>query len=372
MQPPNGSTGLDTVDGRIDSSDRDFGQLVGDMQRELAAAPDIYHPGEFWEKLIASHLKMLEADGIENFKRTVSNNYYNWLVTSPRDGQMRSVIKSWLRRPSLAPLLNSLGEPATGLRTMHSDGSFALSRTDTARYRFFVGGLWEMARHADKRGLTESLSEPEIGNPLRIRHRGKLISQDLANSIIEFSYIAESGVVRDGCRVAELGAGYGRLAHVFMRASNLTYCIFDIPPALAVAQWYLTALLGPTQVAPFAPAESFSEIEPRLRPGMVAFFTPNQLELFPDGWFDCMQTISTLPEMPLRQAHHYLSLFGAKARSVVFLKQWQQWRNEADDGELTERDYVFPSPWQLRARRQDPVQPEFINQVWMRPDVDPA
>ena len=83
--------------------------------------------------------------------------------------------------------------------------------------------------------------------------------------------------VHEGSRVAELGAGYGRLAYVYAHAHDLTYCVFDIPPALAVAQWYLTRTLGEDRVVAYSRETDFGRIESRLTPGTVAFFTPDQL-----------------------------------------------------------------------------------------------
>jgi putative sugar O-methyltransferase len=357
----------DSGNARDRRADDDVATLIEVMRRGLASAPEVYRPGAFWNGLIAANLEMLSSEGIANFKRTVSNNYYNWLIISLREPQIQYALLNWLRRPTLAPLRNRLDEPATGLRTVNRERTYALSRFAGWRYKLFVGAVWETARRDDPHGLTGRLSEPEVGNPIRIRSRGRLISQDLANSIIEFTFAARSGVVRDGCRVAELGAGYGRLAYVFAQTCALTYCIFDIPPALAVAQWYLTAVLGADRVAPYAPGHDFDVVESRLKPGVVAFFTPDQMDMFPDGWFDCAQTISTLPEMPARQSARYLELFAAKSRSAVFLKQWRHWRNEADDVALEEQHYGFPAPWRLAVRRTDPIQPGFFNQLWLRP-----
>jgi putative sugar O-methyltransferase len=347
-------------------ADRDLAALIEVMRQNVTAAPEIYRPGKFWDTLITTNLQMLRSEGIENFKRTVSNNYYNWLVTSVRDPQIKHALLGWLRNPSLAPLLSHLEEPVAGLRTTDKEQSYSLSRTASWRYKFFVGSIWETARRGDTLGLTSHLAEPDVGNPIRIRYRGKLISQDLANSIIEFTFATRSGVISEGCRVAELGAGYGRLAYVFAESCALTYCIFDIPPALAVAQWYLTAVLGKARIVPYSPGTNFGVVESNLSPGTVAFFTPDQMEMFPDGWFDLSQTISTLPEMPAHQSAHYLGLLAAKSRRAVFLKQWRRWRNVADDFELREESYRFPTPWHLAARRVDPIQPAFFNQLWLR------
>jgi putative sugar O-methyltransferase len=171
--------------------------------------------------------------------------------------------------------------------------------------------------------------------------------------------------------VAELGAGYGRLAHVFLAAADVVYCIFDIPPALAVSQWYLRELLGPDRVVCFEAARTAGDVA-ALEPGQVAFFTPDQLELFPDGWFHLAQTISTLPEMPEPQAAHFLALLAAKSSVEVMLKQWRRWRNDLDGGELAEDWYELPPPWRRVARRVDPVQPLFFNQRWRRGEARTA
>lgn len=339
--------------------------MIEATRQDVAAGPEVYRPGDFWDQLIDQNLEMLQTHGIANFKRTVSNNYYNWLVTSLHDPQIQRAVRRWLERPSLAPLLNRLEERPSDLRTTDRADAYSLSRFASWRYKCFVGAAWEAARHEDTLGLTERLSEPQLGNPIPIRHRGRLISQDLANSIIECNYVARTGVLKQGARIAELGAGYGRVAHVFSEACPVSYCIFDVPPALGVAQWYLTELFGVDRTVPYMPGDDFSAVEPRLKPGTIAFFTPNQLEMFPDGWFDCTQTISTLPEMPAEQSSHYLKLLSAKSRHALFLKQWKQWRNAADDVELDEDWYHLPEPWQLTARRVDPIQPAFFNQLWV-------
>jgi putative sugar O-methyltransferase len=335
------------------------------MRQHVAAGPEIYRPGLFWADLLEKNLEMLRVDGIRTFKRTISHNYYNWLVVTWLDPQMRNAIRHWLERPALAPLRSRM-EPAADLRTMVHADRFGLSPAAARRYRLFVAAIWEYARRDDRLGLTERLEEPEVGDPVRLwAADGRPISQDLANSIVECNYAARSGHVRDGARIAELGAGYGRLAHAFSAARRVTYCIFDIPPALAVSQWYLRELLGASRIVPFRPDLDAAAIE-SLEPGTVAFFTPDQLERFPDGWFDLTQTISTLPEMPERQAEHFLGMLTAKSSGEVFLKQWQSWRNEADGVEFSEDRYVPPPAWERVARRTDPVQPLFFNQRWRR------
>ena len=81
----------------LSADDEEVIDKIGAMRRDVAASPEIYRPGAFWEDLLETNIEMLRSHGIANLKRTVSNNYYNWLVTSPRDPQMRRALASWLR-----------------------------------------------------------------------------------------------------------------------------------------------------------------------------------------------------------------------------------------------------------------------------------
>ena len=169
----------------------------------------------------------------------------------------------------------------TGLRTVDRGQAYALSPFAARRYTFFVGELWDIAVRSDTHGLTSRLAEPTIGNPVPLRSGGRLISQDLANSIIEFAFAARSGAVSDGARVAELGAGYGRLAYVYAHAHDLAYCVFDIPPALAVSQWYLTRTLGEDRIVPYSRESDFEAIESRLTPGNGGVLHPRPARALP-------------------------------------------------------------------------------------------
>src|ERR1700677_5156486 len=107
------------------------------MRRGLATAPEIYRPGEFWDGLNATNLEMLRTEGVANFKRTVSHNYYDWLVTSVNDPQFRYALLNWLKQPTLAPLTTHLDEPATGHRNPDREHAYTFSRYASWCYRLF-------------------------------------------------------------------------------------------------------------------------------------------------------------------------------------------------------------------------------------------
>jgi putative sugar O-methyltransferase len=209
------------------------------MVEEVGSSSAPYRPSRFWEVIGRQNEQMLSEHGLENLKRTVAQNYFNWLVIGAEDNQFRNVLRHWLSHPTLAPFLNSMER----LRFVKTIGvQKRLSRKQEFLYKLFVGLLWELARDVDRTGLTHTLQEPLIGNPIRILRKGRLISQDLATSIREYSTMLEARpVLGDEPKiVAELGAGYGRLGYVLLQDPGTRYFVFDIPPALAAAQWYLS------------------------------------------------------------------------------------------------------------------------------------
>ena len=339
------------------------------MVDEVSNSSDLYRPSKFWDLLGKQNLQMLSAHGMENFKRTVGQNYFNWLVIHPENTQLRNVFRHWRKHPTLAPFLNTI-EP---LDFLHS--AVGLERNITRigwreefLYKLFVGMLWELACKEDRSGLTRRLEEPIIGNPIRIRRKGRLISQDLANSIREYStlLLARPDLQSAPKHVAELGAGYGRLAYVMLQDPGTKYFVFDIPPALAVSQWYLSHVFPNEPIFRFRHFDSYASIENELSRSRIAFFTPNQLDQLPDRHFDVFASISTLPEMTARQVHNYLKVISDKTGGIVYIKQWKTWTNPDDAFTFNQSDIRLAEGFSKVFERDDQVQDAFFEGVWAR------
>ncbi|HET9403867.1 MAG TPA: putative sugar O-methyltransferase [Burkholderiales bacterium] len=339
--------------------------VLSEMVAEVGAASPLYRPSNFWNNLNQANLEMLETHGLDNFKRTVAQNYYNWMVIGLRDNQLRSLVRDWFLHPSMRPFLNSIEVPDI-LRT-----TVGLERRigwrEMAVYKIFVGLLWEFTRRHDRTGLSQQLQEPSIGNPIVIRRKSRLISQDLANSIREFGAIREAhpALGRSRTTIAELGAGYGRLAFVALSAPESRYIVFDIPPALRVSQWYLTQIFGKEKIFPFRRFRRYADIRDELEASRIGFFTPNQIEMFPDRVFDVFVTVSTLSEMRADQTRNYLQQMQRTVRDVVYLKQWASWQNVEDGRSFSRADISF-SELTCVMDRNDAVQDRFLEQVWKR------
>ena len=232
-----------------------------ELRASIAAMEDeirrdaLYVPSEFWHTTGKFHKKWLADYGIENFKRTVSHNYQNWMMVTDADPQVRQLLALWPKHKSHQPWLNAIEAPDQ-VGCQFSSPAFPFPAYPIANaqqretYRVAVGLLWEYVLSTDKFGTLETLTESEIGNPVRIWRKGKLISSDLAHSVRERNMLLKASELNgdEALCVAELGAGYGRLAEVFGRTTNYRYMIFDITPALYVSQWYIKRIFPEEQI----------------------------------------------------------------------------------------------------------------------------
>ncbi len=343
------------------------------MRIELESADPIYHPSKFWEVFNASNMLFLGWGGEENFKRTLNQNYFNYIPEDPADPKL-AALDAYERERGPLPLQDyEIEDPDHDPALWWSwyDSYLLLKGSDRERrltlYKRFVASYYERALQADRLGILTGVEEPLLGNPIRIRRRAKLISQDLANAAVELNTVFSTlGSSTPSTWFAELGAGYGRVAALLLARLPGRYAIFDIPPALHVAQWYLSGLFPKHRVFRFRQFDRYTDVKAELARAQIAFFTPNQLALLPDQFFDAGLTISSLHEMRLEQIHHYLGLLGRKTRKLLYLKQQWNYANPHDEVTITEANYPAPDGWRTALQQSDRLNPEFFERVLTR------
>jgi len=333
--------------------------------------PQVAAP-RFWEQLGEKHRHDLETFGFEAIKRNQAFRYFTWRwswASIRRSEQMRFLLRHTpppaLLRCALTPALLSdkgwadIRWPSSG-KGSDSDASEPLSaitgrepigrlwpRRDRWLYAFAVRLLWLYAERHDPMRVTR-LPEPTLGQPLPITWRGRLISQDLANTALEVAAIGRALSGRTPSSILELGAGYGRTAYALMSLfPEATYTIVDIEPAISISRWYLSELFPPE----------------RLR-----FFSPEAAGDLPDGSIDLALTISSLQEMTPADVEKYLVLFDRTTEGgVVYLKQRRTWHNPVDRVELTFETYPIPRRWAPLFKERAPVQTNFTQAAWSVP-----
>lgn len=339
-----------------------------EMLEEMDGASDLVRPSSFWEQINGINLDQLSATGFDEFKRTVNSNYFQWLPTGPRDPQFRAVLKDWLRHPSLAPGRARLVDSGA-----YADTRFGLRlnrRWARVGYALYVAMLWDSVRSRVPSGLLERLEEPTVGNPLLVQHRGRLITQDLCNSALEYSTIRTGAPLPQNGRVIEVGAGYGRLAWVFLEEMpDVRYLVVDIPPALAIAEEYLSALFPNRRHFPFRRFTRFESVAHEFESANIAFMTPNQLDLLPPLGADLLINVSSFHEMRPDQIGHFFNLIDIHCAGYFYSKQWLRWSNPVDGVEIGESSYPLRAHWRSIFTRRHPIHTGFFEALY---DVNPA
>jgi putative sugar O-methyltransferase len=313
-----------------------------EMMSTLLLADPIFQPSRLWLYFMIYNAFQIETGGIEHFKKTVNHNYFNWTSDYDIELQSRSLQSTLgLSDTERENLARDIDAPE-GARPAE------FSRAKWQLYSRFLALLWEQAARSDRLGLLDSCAEPELGDPLSIRYRGRLITQDLCNSVIDVNtmFAGAPGDLKAGDRVAEIGAGHGRIENILLRAApGVRVAIFDIPPALYVSQWYLSHLFPNKRVFKFRDFDRFDQVKAEFEAADIAFFLPSQARLLPEKTFDAFVNICSLQEMTSEQIDLWFSEIDRLCRGWFFTKQYMESHNHFDHIVVRRADYPVRRNW---------------------------
>ncbi len=312
-------------------------------------------PSKYWNELNRKNLQQLADSGYDNFKRTVARNYFTWIV-NPLNKQVRFLMGEAGLWESVKIIAGAIASPRHEL----------LKRKHTIFYNMLTNLLWTYVEKNDSNGLLRQIDEPLEGNPLRVTRGDRLISQDLANSLIEYEAILHPDLDKREVRtILELGPGYGRTAHVFLTLQpGCRYILVDIPPALYVAQRYLTSIFPERKIFSFRAFDDYGSIQQEIENSDIVFLTPNQLELLPNKSVDLFVNISSLHEMRMDQIRYYFGEIERLTRKYCYFKQWKETTVPFENETIKEADYPVQTEWQLVHRQQCAVQHKFFEALY--------
>ncbi len=360
-----------SVDSEAKAQTKRMIETINAMSREIESDP-VYVPGDYWGSVGKYHFQLLDQYGVENFKRTVSHHYQNWVMSSLKDSQVCQLFKTWPTHFRTEPWFNAIEIPNhVGMHFPWNfeNPTYPLASVDKREiYRVAVGLLWEYVKNTDSFNILEQLTESEIGNPIRIWRKGQLISSDLAHSVRERNMLLESFSLKgkEGLVVGELGAGHGRLAEVFGRTTNFRYYIFDITPALFVSQWYIKKLFPKEKIFEFRHFDNFVDIREELQECRFAFFTSNQIEKLPSDSVDLFINMNSLQEMRMDQIKNFLSQIDRLTTKGFLSRQSIRLLNPLERILLAKANFAMNDRWQLVVDKTDDIYSDFFNQIWKR------
>jgi putative sugar O-methyltransferase len=337
--------------------------VLARLLEELKTVPEVYRPSPFWQDLAADNIRQLEDSGFENFKRTVNTRYFNWRILGILRHQWLAIARHWIRHPRASAFRATFPQP----RASVTDRAASFDTVSAWIYKTYVAMYAGVLQQQDRRRLLETLEEPALGNPFLVEYEGRRISQDLCNSIHElYSMLGPDGVPASAApSFAELGAGYGRLGYVILKAiPEASYTVIDIPPALYLSQRYLTELFPELPAFRFRPFSSYADIRSEFESASIRFLAPHQAEMLPRKSFDYFINVSSLHEMTFEQVRNYFRLIDVLCRGRFYTKQWRVSRTQVNGCTLREHDYPVAPAWQTIFHRTHPIQRMFFHALY--------
>ncbi|MBN1551435.1 putative sugar O-methyltransferase, partial [bacterium] len=308
----------------------------------------------YWSILCRKNVAQLLNSKYDNFKQTVAMNYFTWLVG--------------YEDPQAVFLMNTLPKEAVinakKMARVSAAHSF-MTKEQSEFFNLMTFLLWNYTERTVGVDLLAQFEEPCEGNPPSVQLNKRNISQDLANSILEFHSISQGLLnIRNLKSIIELGGGYGRTAYVFLRMlPQVRYIMVDIPPALYIAERYLTGQFPDRRIFRYRSFHDFDDVADEFTESQIAFLMPDQLSLLPDSITDLFLAIDCLHEMRPEQIKSYFVTID-RLSEYFYQKCWKKTTIPYDNIVLTENDYPFLPNWQKIFLRDCRVQSTYFEALF--------
>ncbi len=279
-----------------------------------------YLPSDYWRNINKNHIIHVKKYGLKYFKRFINKQYFDWEVGGIVRHQLGPVISEILKG-NLNPLFNS--------KFVDTEKKwkpfYRYQYISKLLYKIYISYLFDYISRIDRLKILQKVSEPMLGSPLLVEYRGYIISQDVCNSVHEFYSIMNKIKSPLSPQVAEIGAGYGRLAYIFLKTlPKVKYSIIDVPPALFIAQEYLKNVFPRDKIFTFRHFNSFREIQREFDESRIQFLMPHQIKHMPKNFFDIIINISSFQEMSIHQIRSYFYEVDRLTNGYFYTKQWKK------------------------------------------------
>ena len=316
---------------------------------------------DFWVDFNNVRIRELLSYGYDNFKHTVANQYCMWLEESDFP-------------ESIKPIKSQLDFLVSNLSKKEISNAKKLAQRlpvfpfRTKDFNLITLLLWQYVKNQGLEKELGQLSEPSEGSPPAINFEDRLISQDIANSLLEWDVIHKHITPHSIRTILEIGAGYGRSAYVWLRLGGVKkYVIVDIPPALYISQRYLSNQFPSKKVFKYRDFKSFNEVKDEYKKADLVFLMPWQIEALPAQCIDLIYAIDSLYEMNIDiiKLKPYFKIFDNLGKKYFYMKAWKVW--ESENGKINQNDYPIPTKWKCLLNQECRVQTDYFETLYKLP-----
>ncbi len=302
------------------------------MEDEFLSKGLISYSSNFWNDYNKKNIEQLTTFGFNNFKQTVAGNYFTWKVDI--DHPYAQNLKRHVLQINFPFSEQELNRKHL-LWTQQESRNFNIITMYYLNYMINLG--WG--------NYIDQLEEPIVGNPPYSIFNGKRVSQDIFNSLLEYLSVVNACPMDEISNIVEIGAGYGRTAFCFLNFyPEKKYIIVDFPPALYVAQEYLSQVFPEKKVMKFRPFEDFREIKDEFQNANLVFLMPDQLSKIPNDSIDLFLAIDCLHEMKKERVNFYFDE-AQRLSKYFYYKCWINTYVGPDDIYHLKNSYPVKQTW---------------------------
>lgn len=281
------------------------------MLDDLINSEKFKNYSSYWNHLAQSHIKLINENGIENFKQTIEKSHYSG------DGKAGEKI--------LKPIWHDKIVIKYDEKDFFRKHDFCTQRESERHNK----AIFLLINYLVVNGYEEYLkkiNENKFGNPILFKYLDKEYSFPLLNSILEIDVLKKNINLNEYNSILEIGAGSGRICSALMQIKkNLYYTIVDIPPTLFVSQSNLSNIFKDKKIFKYRKFNNFKDVEKEFISSEIRFLLPEQLNLLPNKYFDISIAVDCLHELNKIQVNEYFHEFDRLSKFFYFKCQNNQW-----------------------------------------------
>jgi putative sugar O-methyltransferase len=166
-------------------------------------------------------------------------------------------------------------------------------------------------------------------------------------------------------RIAELGAGYGRLSWALLAARpDARITIIDIPPALHIAEWYFAQLMPADRLFTFREFACYEDIRVDFEAATVRFLLASQVDRLPPDSVDLFVNVASLQEMTPPQIAMWFDEIDRLCAGRFYSKQYAASTNDLDEVCVRREDYPVKPHWRELFSRPCQVQQDLFEAMF--------
>ena len=274
------------------------------MINDLTESHNFNNYSPYWNDLAQNHIKLLNENGIENFKQTIERVHY-W-----GEGNIRSKL--------LNPIWDDEIIISYNPKELQKKHEFCSEKESLEYNRANLILLNYLVKNGYEKYLNE-LEENKFGNSILFKYENKEYSHSLLNSILEIDIIKKYINFDENNSILEIGAGSGRICSALLQTEKkLKYTIADIAPTLYIAQTNLSNIFKEKKIFKYRKFNSFEEIEKEFISSDIRFLLPEQIKFIPNKFFNLSIAVDCLHEFKKNQVEEYFSEFNRLSKFFYF------------------------------------------------------